>query len=77
MNRFGWPLNVGATFRLTPPDEETITSTVIDLRPGRLPTDLTEMDGLAVRVDHRLDPQPGGGTLASTVIAGAVQEPLP
>src|SRR5436305_9991389 len=56
------PLVVGATFRMTPPGEDTITSTIVDLQPGRLLTDLTEMDGLAIKVEHRLDPQPGGGT---------------
>src|SRR5438105_4645656 len=56
------PLAVGARFRMTPPGEDIITSTVVDLLPGRLLTDLTEMDGLAVKVEHRLDPQPGGGT---------------
>lgn len=56
------PLAVGTTFRMTPPGEDTITSTVVDLQPGRVITDLTEMDGLAITVEHRLDPQPGGGT---------------
>jgi uncharacterized protein YndB with AHSA1/START domain len=56
------PVAVGATFRMTPPGEDTIISTVVDLQPGRLLTDLTEMDGLAIKVEHRLDPQPGGGT---------------
>jgi len=56
------PLAVGTTFRMTPPGEDTITSTLVDLQPGRVITDLTEMDGLAITVEHRLDPQPGGGT---------------
>ncbi len=56
------PLAVGATFRMTPPGEDTITSTVVDLQPGQLLTDLTEMGWLAIKVKHRLDPQPGGGT---------------
>ncbi|MDT7582006.1 MAG: hypothetical protein QOK35_3270 [Pseudonocardiales bacterium] len=50
------PLAVGTRFRMTPPGEQTLTSTIVELEPGRLLTDLTELDGVAVRVEHRLDP---------------------
>jgi uncharacterized protein YndB with AHSA1/START domain len=56
------PVEVGTVFQMTPPGEDAITSTIVDLRPGAVITDLTEFDGLAIRVEHRLDPQPGGGT---------------
>jgi Polyketide cyclase / dehydrase and lipid transport len=56
------PVAVGTTFRMKPPGEDTVTSTIVDLQPGRLITDLTELDGLAVRVEHRLDPRADGGT---------------
>lgn len=70
------PLAVGTTFRMTPPGEETITSTVVDLQPGRLLTDLTEMHGLAIKVEHRLDPRPGGGTTVTyrVEVTGAVPD---
>lgn len=56
--------------------EDTITSTVVDLQPGRLITDLTEMDGLAIKVKHRLDPQSGGGTTVTyrVEVTGAVPD---
>ena len=56
------PLAVGAMFRMTPPGEQPVTSTVVELEPPRLLTDLTELDGIAVRVEHRLDPTPDGAT---------------
>ena len=56
------PLAVGTTFRMTPPGENTVTSTIVELQPDSLFTDLTEMDGLAIKVEHRLDPHPDGGT---------------
>ena len=52
------PLAVGARFRMTPPGEPTLTSTIVELEPGRVLTDLTELDGVAVRVEHRLAPGP-------------------
>lgn len=59
------PVAVGTTFRMTPPGEDTVTSTIVDLQPGRLITDLTELDGVAVRVEHRLDPRAGGATVVT------------
>ena len=56
------PLAVGTAFRMTPPGEDTITSTIVALETGRLLTDLTEMDGVGIRVEHRLEPHPSGGT---------------
>src|SRR5947209_17220356 len=56
------PVAVGTTFRMTPPGEDTVTSTIVDLQPGTLITDLTELDGLAIRVEHRLDAHDGRGT---------------
>lgn len=56
------PLAIGVTFRMTPPGEDTLTSTVVELEPGRLISDLTELDGITVKVQHRLDPIDSGGT---------------
>jgi hypothetical protein len=56
------PLAVGVTFRMKPPGEEELTSTVAELQPNRLLTDMTEMEGLVIRVAHRLDPLSEGGT---------------
>lgn len=70
------PLAVGTAFRMTPPGEDTVTSTIVDLQPDRLLTDLTELDGLAIKVEHRFDPQPGGGTGITyrVEVAGAVPD---
>lgn len=56
------PLAVGATFRMKPPGEDMLTSTVAELEENRLLTDVTEMGELVIRVVHRLEPLPGGGT---------------
>jgi uncharacterized protein YndB with AHSA1/START domain len=70
------PVAVGTTFRMTPPGEDTVTSTIVDLQPGTLITDLTEVDGLAIRVEHRLDPQQNGGTVVTyrVEVSGAVPD---
>jgi uncharacterized protein YndB with AHSA1/START domain len=70
------PVAVGTTFRMTPPGEDTVTSTIVDLQPGHLITDLTELDGVAVRVEHRLDPQPDGGTVVTyrVEVSGAIPD---
>ena len=70
------PLAAGTTFRMTPPGEDTVTSTIIELQPDALFTDLTEMDGLAIKVEHRLDPQPEGGTSITyrVEVTGAVPD---
>ena len=66
------PLAVGTRFRMTPPGEPTLTSTIVDLQPGRLLTDLTELDGVAVRVEHRLDPGPDATTVTYRItVSGA------
>jgi uncharacterized protein YndB with AHSA1/START domain len=56
------PLVVGATFRMKPPGDDVLTSTIAELEPNRLLTDVTEVGDLVVRVVHRLDPLPDGGT---------------
>jgi uncharacterized protein YndB with AHSA1/START domain len=62
------PLAVGATFQMTPPGEDTITSTIIELDPPRKISDNTEMDGLSIRVEHRLDPESEGATTITFAI---------
>lgn len=56
------PLAVGATFRMKPPGEDAVTSTIAELEENRLLTDVTDLGELVVRVAHRLDPVPDGGT---------------
>lgn len=56
------PVAIGTSFRMKPPGEEEITSTIVELDPPRVLTDLTEFAGLAVRVEHRVEPAGGGGT---------------
>lgn len=57
------PLVVGATFRMKPPGEDVVTSTIAELVPNRLLTDVTDMGELLIRVAHRLAPLAEGGTL--------------
>jgi uncharacterized protein YndB with AHSA1/START domain len=56
------PLAVGATFRMKPPGEDVLTSTVAELEENRLLTDVTDMGDLVIRVAHRLAPLAGGAT---------------
>lgn len=56
------PLAVGTTFRMTPPGEDELTSTIAELEPNRLLTDVTEMGELVVRVAHIVEPAAGGGS---------------
>ena len=63
------PLAVGATFLMTPPGEDQVTSTVVELDEGRLLTDETRLGDVVVRVAHVLDPRPGGGTVIRYAIS--------
>lgn len=56
------PVAVGATFRMKPPGEDVLTSTIAELDPNRLLTDETEMGDLVIRVVHRLEPLSSGRT---------------
>lgn len=56
------PLAVGATFQMKPPGEDILTSTIAELEENRLLTDVTDLGDLVIRVAHRLDPLPDGGT---------------
>ena len=56
------PLVVGAGFEMKPPGEDPLHSTVAELVENRLLTDVTDLGDLVVRVAHRLDPRPEGGT---------------
>jgi hypothetical protein len=56
------PLAVGARFQMKPPGEDTVTSTIAELEENRLLTDVTDLGELVIRVAHRLDPLPDGGT---------------
>ncbi len=56
------PLAVGSTFRMKPPGQDELTSTIAELDPpGRL-TDVTDLGELVIRVVHELVPLSGGGT---------------
>jgi len=56
------PPAVGTVFRMTPPGEDAITSTIVEWEAPHLLTDVTEMDGPVVRVAHLLDQRDDGGT---------------
>ncbi len=47
---------------MKPPGEQTLTSTIAEVEENRLLTDVTDLGGLVIRVAHRLDPLPTGGT---------------
>ncbi|PZS28901.1 MAG: polyketide cyclase [Pseudonocardiales bacterium] len=56
------PLAVGTTFKMKPPGEDELTSTVAELEPNMVLTDVTDTGDLLIRVAHRLQPSVGGGT---------------
>ena len=60
--RLQGPLAVGTVFVMKPPGEKSITSTIVELDPPRRISDNTELEGISVKVEHRLDPEPGGAT---------------
>jgi uncharacterized protein YndB with AHSA1/START domain len=62
------PLAVGATFRMKPPGEDELTSTIAELEENRLLTDVTDLGDLVVRVAHRLTPLAGGGTAVTYAV---------
>jgi hypothetical protein len=71
------PLAVGAQFRMTPPGEDTVTSTIVALEPPRLLSDSSDIEGLTIRVDHRVDVGSDGDTtiaFAVTVTGDAPDE---
>jgi uncharacterized protein YndB with AHSA1/START domain len=70
------PLAVGATFRMKPPGEDELISTVVELQPNRLFTDLTRLGDVMVRVVHRLDPLSDGRTSISyrVEVSGALAD---
>ena len=69
------PVAVGVGFRMTPPGADTLHSTVVDLQPGRVLTDLTELDGIAVRVEHRIEPHPDGTSVTYRIeVSGSISD---
>ena len=68
-------LAVGTTFRMTPPGEQTLTSTVAELVPGRRITDVTEFDGVVVRVVHDLAADHGGTKVTYRVEVAGPTDP--
>jgi Polyketide cyclase / dehydrase and lipid transport len=56
------PVAVGTTFRMKPPGEDTVTSTIAELEENRVITDVTDLGDLVIRVAHRLDPLADGQT---------------
>lgn len=56
------PLAVGATFRMKPPGEDVLTSTIAELEQDRLLTDVTQVGDLVICVVHRLEPLLSGET---------------
>lgn len=47
---------------MKPPGEDALNSTIAELEPNRLLTDVTEMGELVIRVVHRPEPLAVGGT---------------
>ena len=70
------PVAVGTRVRMTPPGSPELTSTIVDLQPGRVLTDSTELDGVVVRVEHRLDAAADGRTVVTYAVevSGAVPD---
>ena len=52
----------GGSFSMQPPGEDAFTSTLCDVRVDEGFSDLTALGGTTVRVDHRIEPLPSGGS---------------
>lgn len=69
------PVAVGSSFTMRMPDGSALQSTIAELEPGRVITDLTELDDIAVRVQHRLDAGEGPTTITYRIeVSGSVPE---
>jgi hypothetical protein len=66
------PFEKGTSFTMTPPGQDAMTSTLIEVTPNEVFTDETVVDETRVLVSHRLVPLPSGGTriIYSTEITG-------
>jgi uncharacterized protein YndB with AHSA1/START domain len=56
------PVAVGTRFVMTPPGEDPVTSEIVELRDGEAISDLTDFQGLQVRVRHLLSSAAAGST---------------
>ncbi len=63
--RLNGPLAVGTSFDMKPPGEDALRSTIAELEPNRVLTDVTDLGDLVIRVVHHLEPHPDGGTTIS------------
>ena len=61
------PVAVGTTFRMKPPGEDELTSTIAELEPPRLITDDTDVGELVIRVAHLVEPVAGGSSITYRV----------
>jgi hypothetical protein len=59
---FHGPFGVGMAGTFTPKGGEPFPYTMVAAEPGRGHVDEFPLDGATLRVSHRLEPRPGGGT---------------
>lgn len=56
------PFEVGTTFTMTPPADESIRMRLVEIKPGESFTDEMDAGNFVVRTEHRLEPAAGGLT---------------
>lgn len=56
------PFEVGTTFTMTPPADESIKMRLVEIKPGESFTDEMDAGNFVVRTEHRLEPAAGGLT---------------
>ncbi len=56
------PFEVGTTFTMTPPADESIKMRLVEIKPGESFTDELDAGNFVVRTEHRLEPAAGGLT---------------
>lgn len=66
------PFAVGTTLTVTPQGQDPMTSTIVELEPGRVYADETVFGGLTLTFRHRITPRAGGARVSHTLeITGA------
>ena len=56
------PFEVGTTFTMTPPADESIRMRLVEIKPGESFTDEMDAGNFVVRTEHRLEPAAGALT---------------
>jgi uncharacterized protein YndB with AHSA1/START domain len=67
------PFEVGTTFTMTPPGDDSLTMRLTEIVPGELFTDEMDAGDFVVRTVHRLAPMTAGATASGATEPGSRQ----